>query len=133
MIQNCMKEKLLLLVVSMITFSSYFCLLQRFDLILWFIISMVYISYATKKINIKKITITILFLVLTIYSIQLIRVSKYVVNYLFYISKMKFGVKYAFLTEPYMYIVMNLENFSNAVAEQVIIHTDILVLILSFL
>jgi oligosaccharide repeat unit polymerase len=29
---------------------------------------------------------------------------------------MKFGVKYAFLTEPYMYIVMNLENFSNAVA-----------------
>jgi oligosaccharide repeat unit polymerase len=57
------------------------------------------------------------FLVLTtlMYGVSTIRTSKAIVNFLYYGARMKYSVKYAFLTEPYMYVSMNLENFANAV------------------
>jgi oligosaccharide repeat unit polymerase len=36
-------------------------------------------------------------------------------NLLYYLADMKYSVRYAWLTEPYMYIVMNVENFAHAV------------------
>jgi oligosaccharide repeat unit polymerase len=49
------------------------------------------------------------------YGISTIRVSALFIEYLYYSARMKFGPQYAFLTEPYMYLVMNLENFANSV------------------
>ena len=49
------------------------------------------------------------------YWISSIRLSNVVATYLYTISKMKFPKKYAFFTEPYMYFVMNLENFARSV------------------
>ncbi len=48
--------------------------------------------------------------------------SNYFAGYIYVFSEMKFSPKYAIYTEPYMYVVMNLENFTRAVSK-VVHHT----------
>ena len=49
------------------------------------------------------------------YGVSTLRASNLFLEYLYYGGKMKFGKEFAIFTEPYMYVVMNLENFANAV------------------
>jgi|YelNatPaOPRAMG01_1025707.scaffolds.fasta_scaffold22915_3 oligosaccharide repeat unit polymerase len=114
-------RKIILAFILLITFISYFGLLQRYDLIFWLIISLVFYFYS-RKIKFRNVLLFLLGLVAIIYAIQNIRMSKYFSGYLYVFSKMKFSPKFALLTEPYMYIVMNLENFTNAVT-RVATHT----------
>lgn len=111
------KQKYVLFFIGFLTLLSYFLLLQRFNLIFWITISLVFAYYSSRAINYKNISIVFIVLGALAYSIQLVRMSKFVVNYLYYISKMKFDVQYAVFTEPYMYITMNLENYARAVTK----------------
>ncbi len=107
-------KKISLFIIALITFISFLFLLQRFDLVISIILSMVFLYYGTQKFKPKNIFIISFFLILFMYSISTLRVSELFMAYLYYTAKMKFSIDYAFLTEPYMYIVMNLENYASA-------------------
>lgn len=49
------------------------------------------------------------------YWISSLRLSHVVATFMYSASRMKFSKEYAMLTEPYMYLVMNLENFARSV------------------
>lgn len=99
------------------TFITYFFLLQRFNLIFGIILFGIFLYYNTNILNFKRVIIFSLIIIVLLYGISEVRTSKWVVNLLYYISKMKYSVKYAIFTEPYMYVVMNLENFARAVTK----------------
>jgi oligosaccharide repeat unit polymerase len=71
--------------------------------------------YATHRIRLK--TALPLFLVVAgfFYWIASLRLGSLVATYTYYAAKMTFSKSFALLTEPYMYMVMNLENFARAV------------------
>ncbi|MGA7720051.1 MAG: O-antigen polymerase [Ignavibacteriaceae bacterium] len=115
LIRNNAFKKFILCFILFITFSTYFSLLQRYDLIFWIVISLIFYFYS-KKLRIRVLLPFIIGILSIIYAIQNIRLSKYFAGYLYVFSKMKFNPKFAILTEPYMYIVMNLENFVKGVA-----------------
>jgi oligosaccharide repeat unit polymerase len=51
------------------------------------------------------------------YLISSLRAGEIIVAFLYYSAKMKFPLKYAVFTEPYMYVVMNLENYARAISK----------------
>lgn len=105
-----------------ITFFTYFLILQRFNYVYWLVMTVALLYYATRKINFRN---TALFLTAFILFLQLltsIRLSQYATQYLYVVSKMKYSSEYASFTGPYMYIVMNLENLARAV-EKLEVHT----------
>lgn len=110
-------KKILLAFLGFITFILYFFLLQRFNLILFVTMSMVFIYFSSYILTFRKFIIFSGTLVAFVFAVNLIRWSKFAANFLYYYSQIKFDIKYAILTEPYMYLVMNVENFARAVAK----------------
>lgn len=108
-------KKVILAFIFFISFVTYLLLLQRYYIVFALLVSTVFMYYGSKKLKTKNVLILSVMISLVLYGISSIRLSRYALNFIFYISQMKFSSKYAFLTEPYMYIVMNLENFANAV------------------
>ncbi len=104
-------------VLLLMTFLTYLLILQRFYLIFCILLTIIFLFYSSKKINAKNVIIVLLIMFLIIYGISAIRTSRYLINIVHYISAMKYGSQYALFTEPYMYVVMNLENFARAVAK----------------
>jgi len=104
-----------ILAILLITFITFFFLLQRFNYFLWILMSIIYLFNFTKFVNIKKSIISLIVLFGLLYLIQSIRLSQYIQDYVYHVSKMHFNKDYAFLTEPYMYIVMNIENLSRTI------------------
>ncbi len=117
-----MMVKLRFLLIALITFFSFFLLYQRFSLVIAIILSIVYIYYATTKFSFKNFLIFFIPLVLIIFGLSTIRESELFIYYLYYLSNMKISMKYAAITEPYMYLVMSVENFAYAV-ERLQYHT----------
>ncbi|MFW9952802.1 MAG: O-antigen polymerase, partial [Candidatus Thorarchaeota archaeon] len=109
------KHYLIVSLIFIITFITFFFLLQRYNFILIFIISFCFLYYASKIINFKKILITTVIFILLLGVLQSIRLSRYAADFHYVISKMKYSRDYAMYTWPYMYIVMNLENFAEGV------------------
>jgi oligosaccharide repeat unit polymerase len=101
--------------VFIVTFGTYLLLLQRYNLALWAIMSFVMAYYATKKIKLRNMAFVGGIIGLALIIINNARFTRHIENYLFLTSRMKFPMKYAIFTEPYMYLVMGLENFSRAV------------------
>jgi oligosaccharide repeat unit polymerase len=99
------------LLVTLLTFSL---LLQRFNFFFGAIITTAFLYYSSRFLTIKRITIVTLIFFGFLGIIQTIRLSQYVSQYIYVISKMKFSKEYAFFAEPYMYISMNLENMARA-------------------
>lgn len=113
--KNQFKKKFILFLVILISFITYSFLLQRYYVVFALILSAVALYYSTNIFKVRNITVILLILISVFFGMSLIRQTGTIVNYLYYLSDMKFSVKYAIFTEPYMYIVMNLENFANAV------------------
>lgn len=109
------KKKFIVISIFIISFVSYFFLLQRYNYFLFFVISIGFLYYATKIINIKKIIIVTVVFISLLGVLQSIRLSRYAADFHYVISKMKYSNDYAMFTWPYMYIVMNLENFAEGV------------------
>jgi oligosaccharide repeat unit polymerase len=110
-----LNKKLILILSSMVAFITFLFLLQRFDIVISIVLSVVALYYGTFKFRARTIIIVFLMTVILMYTISTIRVNNFFIQYLYYSAHMKFSAKYAMLTEPYMYVVMNLENFANAV------------------
>lgn len=99
----------------LITFVTYGFLLQRYYVVFAIILTMVTMYYMSRFFRIRNVILIMIVMFFIIWGMSFVRFSTTVVNYLYYISQMKFSVKYAAFTEPYMYITMNLENFAQAV------------------
>lgn len=113
--RNVLGKKFIASIVFLVTLLSFMLLVQRFSLVISITLTMIFLYYGTYKFRPKNVIMIVLLLVAFMYGISTIRVSTLFIEYLYYSARMKFGPQYAFLTEPYMYIVMNLENFANSV------------------
>lgn len=115
LIRSKLSRKIVLIIFFVIAFTTYFFLLQRYYLIFSILVSAVFLYYSTHKIRTRNVLIFIPVLSVIFYWVSSIRLGRYLANYLYYLSQMKFSIRYAIFTEFYMYVVMNLENFANAV------------------
>lgn len=116
-IKKKMATKLVLGLIILITLFSFILLLQRFTIVITIVLLLVMLYYGTKKFKGSYLLAISSAFVLLVYSISTIRTSKFFILYLYNEAKMKFDESLAFLTEPYMYLVMNLENFANSVKQ----------------
>ncbi len=108
-------KKIFLIMITFVAIGSYFLLLQRFQIIMTAVICFTLLYYSSHFIRLRTAFIFILAITGFFYWITSLRYSHAVTNILYSLSKMKFSKDYALLTEPYMYIVMNLENFAHSV------------------
>ena len=108
-------KRAVVFLIAFLTFFLNLLVLHRFDIVYWLLVLLVYMLYATEKLKFRYIFFFTVFLVAIIYGISTFRASKFIANIIYYTSGMKFSVKYAIFTEPYMYFAMNVENFINGV------------------
>ncbi len=108
-------QKVLLALVLIVTFITYAFLLQRYYIVFAILLSVIALYYLTNVLRFKNTLIIFVIIFISVFSMTFIRLTGTIANYLYYLSNMRYSVKYAAFTEPYMYIVMNLENFANAV------------------
>jgi len=108
-------RKSLVAIVCLIVFFSFALLLQRFGYVMWAVPALVFIYYGTGKIRFRHIAMLCGILLGFLQTLQSIRLVGYVENYIYGFSRMKFPKAYALFAEPYMYITMNLENFTRSV------------------
>jgi oligosaccharide repeat unit polymerase len=101
--------------VFVVVFVSYGFLLQRFSYVMWAVISGCFAFYFTRYINWKSLLAASGLFAGFIVFLQSIRLSRYVEDYIYVVSRMKYPRAFAPLTEPYMYTVMNLENLARGV------------------
>jgi oligosaccharide repeat unit polymerase len=109
------RRKLLLKFICLFSAATYFFALQRYQYILTAVMCFVLVYYTTRRINLRS---GILFCTLIggfAYWLSSIRTGQVIQYILYESSKMKFAKEFAIFTEPYMYVVMNLENFARAV------------------
>jgi oligosaccharide repeat unit polymerase len=108
-------RKVLLVVVALVTFTSYILLLSRYQLIMGLTITVVFLYYATTKIRLWTVLAFLSAAVLVSAVILSFRTGELFQLFLWKTSKMHVPKEFAFVTEPYMYVVMNLENFVRGV------------------
>lgn len=108
-------RKVLLVLVALLTFASYVLLLSRYQLIMGLTIAVVFLYYATTKIRLWTVLAFLGAAVLVSVVILSFRSGELFQLFLWKTSKMHISKEFAFLTEPYMYVVMNLENFVRGV------------------
>lgn len=107
--------KYLLISIIVITFLTYMTLLQRFNMIFAIVAVITMLYYLSNFLKFKNIFILFIIFIGLMYSVQFLRISSFALEFMYSVAQMKFDFKYAILTEPYMYFVMNLENFVRAV------------------
>ncbi len=110
-------KKFFLKVVVLVTLLAYLFLLQRYAVIMISLIAFTLLYYTTPHIRFKTMMIFMAFAVFVFYSIATIRSGQIIQLALYKTSLMKFPPRYAFFTEPYLYITMNVENFVNSVSK----------------
>lgn len=111
-------RKVVLAVLATITVGSYLLLLQRFQIVMAAMLCIGLLYYASHHIRIRTALPFVLLLTGFLYWMSSLRLSHLAAAFLYRASKMKFSMDFAFLTEPYMYVVMNLENFARSVTLQ---------------
>ncbi len=117
-----LSKKIIFYLMLLITIISFIFLQQRFSIVIGIILVINYLYYGTKKINFKNVFLFIISITIIIYGISAFREGKLFIHYMHFLSKMKYSPDYALFTEPYMYLVMNVENFAYAV-EKIEYHT----------
>lgn len=110
-------RKFIIFSIMLISFITYVFLLNRFYLLLPIALFVILLYYKTNRLRPRNILIVLIIFSIIFFEISNLRLSRYAINILYYLSEMKFGKEYAILTEPYMYISMNLENFANAIGK----------------
>lgn len=115
LVQGRKGKKVFLATISLVTVGSYFLLLQRFQIIMAVVICFTLLYYATHYVRFKTAVPLLLAVTVFFYWIMSLRLGSLVATYTHWASKMRISKDYAFITEPYMYLVMNLENFARAV------------------
>ena len=108
-------RKSIIWIVILFSVVSYFLLLQRYTFFIVSVIVMAMIYYTSNKIRFRHVGLVGFSLVVVFLFINRVRSARFVQNYIYLSSKMKFSKEYWILAEPYMYVSMNLENFARAV------------------
>jgi oligosaccharide repeat unit polymerase len=109
------RRKMMVKVVAAVTACSFLLLLQRFHFMMTGAICVVLLFYLTNRIRLKTAVIIFGTASLLFFWVSSLRTGELIQYYLYLSSKMKFSYHYALLTEPYMYFVMNLENFARSI------------------
>lgn len=110
-------KKIKMFSIVVITFFTYALLLQRYYILFAIMLVFITLYYSTSAFRPRNVTIALILIFAIFFGMSYIRLSQVAVNLLYYLSNMKYSVKYAAFTEPYMYVVMNLENFAHAVSK----------------
>lgn len=110
-------KKSLLLVFTLTSLGMYAITLQRYQIFLTVLMIVAFLYYTTFRINIKSVLMLSVVAVVFFYLVSSFRAGEVIVYVLYKLSKMRFAPQYAVFTEPYMYVVMNLENFARSIAK----------------
>lgn len=108
-------KRFILKVVSVVAVVTFFFLLQRFQLIMAAVMCMALLYYMSQHLRVRNTLVYIVILVVFFYWVSSIRTGQVLQYYLYASSKMKVPAQYVILTEPYMYISMNLENMAKGI------------------
>ena len=109
-------KKAALTSILLVVVGSFLLLIIRYPIILTAVICVTFLYYSTHYIRLRTALPVLIVVVSFFYWISSLRFSHVISSFLYYVSKMRFSKDYAFLTEPYMYISMNLENFARGVS-----------------
>jgi oligosaccharide repeat unit polymerase len=80
-----------------------------------FMLIFIFFYYATRRVSLKTVLVFFSLCFIVIYSIANVRGGVLGAVLLYKASSMRIPVIYAFVTEPYMYIVMNVENMVRSI------------------
>jgi oligosaccharide repeat unit polymerase len=109
------RRKMVVSLMILVCLASYFTLLQRYTFVVIGLIVLAMTYFTTRRIRpLTVLPITGLF-VAGMFWINFIRSARYIREYIYYNSRMKFSREFWVLAEPYMYVTMNLENFARGV------------------
>lgn len=103
--------------IGIVSFTTltYALMLQRYTFFVVGIIVLAMAFYTTRWVRGRNLMPFAAVFVLLLFMINQIRAARYIQEYVYFVSKMRFSKHLWFLAEPYMYITMNLENFTRAV------------------
>ncbi|HXG05755.1 MAG TPA: O-antigen polymerase [Nitrososphaera sp.] len=108
-------HKTVVIIIAVMAFLSYALLLSRYQLIMALVVSGVLLYYATTAIRWWKVLSVFGLALFVSLAILTHRSGELVHLFLWKTSKMTVPASLAFVTEPYMYVSMNLENFVRGV------------------
>jgi oligosaccharide repeat unit polymerase len=104
-------KKITLAVVFILSLGNYILFVQRFGFFVFLMMALALYYYAGEKIRLRTYIIFILVLVGLVVGVQTLRTPELLKAAIIYNSQMKFSADYAEFVIPYMYIVMNVENY----------------------
>jgi oligosaccharide repeat unit polymerase len=107
-------KRSIIILMSLISSLMYMVTMQRFQILMIIIISLIFLYYSTRYLRFSTVVPILLIAVLFFLWISTWRGGRLFIYWLYLTSKMKFSQSYAILTEPYMYLVMDLENYARA-------------------
>ncbi len=110
-------RKRVLIIASIISIILYAITLQRYQIFMTVFIVLILLYYTTFRIKFRTVFIIGLFIIAFFYFVSSFRIGELVIFILYKMSKMKFSPDYAIFTEPYMYVVMNLENYARSISK----------------
>lgn len=108
-------KKIILAVEFLVTFITHALLLVRYTYMVFIFIGIGIAYYASRLIKIRNLLIFLSVIAFAFTAMIQVREARYVQHYLYVVSQMKIPLSYAWVTAPYMYITMNLENFARSV------------------
>lgn len=103
------------LAMTAISLLTYFFLLQRLQIMMAGVLCATLIYYTTSHLRRSTVLLYLTGAILFFLLVSSLRAGQVLVLYLYTTAAMKFSPAYALFTEPYMYVVMNLENFVHSV------------------
>ena len=110
-------RKSFLAIITLLSIALYTLTLQRYQVFMAVLMAITLLYYTTFRIKFKTVFISSLVVIVFFYLVSSFRAGEIIVFVLYKMSKMKFSVDYAVFTEPYMYVVMNLENYARSIAK----------------
>jgi oligosaccharide repeat unit polymerase len=110
-------RKSILALLSLLATVLYALTLQRYQIFMAIFMVTALLYYTTYRIKFRTVFISGLVVIVFFYLVSSFRAGEIVIFVLYKISKMKFSQDYAIFTEPYMYVVMNLENYARSIAK----------------
>jgi len=110
-------RKSILFMLSLLSIALYAITFQRYQIFMAILMATTLLYYTTFRVKFKTVFISSLVVIVFFYLVSSFRAGEIIVFVLYKISKMKFSKDYAIFTEPYMYIVMNLENYARSIAK----------------
>jgi len=110
-------RKSILFIFSLLSIALYTLTLQRYQIFMAILMAITLLYYTTYRIKFKTVFIFSLVVIVFFYLVSSFRAGEIIIYVLYKMSKMKFSPNYAVFTEPYMYVVMNLENYARSIAK----------------